>query len=128
MKQGPRVVKPRLGNEGSDRRRGDGVAVEAQMLYGVHVFARAKVIPDLAVSRGDEAYPNASEMGDPTLSFSAAGGTAMAHLDLGDADGMRTRLERATACNSVTRRSPSSGCHGRPASQQTAAGRTDPRC
>ena len=27
-------------------------AVEAQMLYGVHVFARAKAIPDLAVSRG----------------------------------------------------------------------------
>ena len=47
----------------------DRVAVEAQMLYGVHVFARAKVIPDLAVSRGEEAYANASEMGDPTLSF-----------------------------------------------------------
>jgi hypothetical protein len=70
MKQGPRAVKPRVGNEGSDRRRGDGVAVEGQMLYGVHVFARAKVIPELAVSRGEEAHPNASEMGDPTLSFS----------------------------------------------------------
>jgi hypothetical protein len=92
MKQGPRVVKPRLGNEGSDRRRGDGVAVQAQMLYGVHVFARAKVIPDLAVSRGDEAYPNASEIGDPTLS---AGGTAMAHLDLGDVDAAGTWLDRA---------------------------------
>ena len=28
---------------------------EAQMLYGAHVFARAKVVPDLALSRGEEA-------------------------------------------------------------------------
>src|SRR5207247_2148697 len=28
---------------------------EAQMLYGVHVFARTKVIPDLAISRGNVA-------------------------------------------------------------------------
>ncbi|CAN5344391.1 hypothetical protein BH20ACT24_BH20ACT24_11310 [soil metagenome] len=30
-------------------------AADAQMAYGVHVFARAKVIPDLAISRGEEA-------------------------------------------------------------------------
>ena len=28
-------------------------AFEAQLLYGVHVFSRAKVIPDLAISRGE---------------------------------------------------------------------------
>ena len=70
-------------------------AVEAQMLYGVHVFARAKVIPDLAVSRGEEAYRHASEIGDPALSFLSAGGTAMAYLDLGENDTGATWLDRA---------------------------------
>jgi hypothetical protein len=32
---------------------------EAQMLYSVHVFARSKVIPDLALLRGREAYEQA---------------------------------------------------------------------
>ncbi len=76
-------------------------AVEAQMLYGVHVFARAKVIPDLAVSRGEEAYRNASEIGDPALSFLAAGGTAMAYLDLGELDAAGTWLDRAAAVASA---------------------------
>ena len=40
-------------------------AFEAQMLYGVHVFARAKVIPDLALSRGEQAHAHAREIGDP---------------------------------------------------------------
>ena len=57
---------------------------DAQMTYGVHVFARAKVIPDLAVTRGEEAYRAAREIGERHLEFLAAGGTAMAHLDLGD--------------------------------------------
>jgi DNA-binding CsgD family transcriptional regulator len=72
-------------------------AAEAQMLYGVHVFARAKVIPDLAVSRGEEAYREASEIGDVALSFLAAGGTAMAHLDLGDPNTATEWLDRAAA-------------------------------
>jgi tetratricopeptide (TPR) repeat protein/DNA-binding CsgD family transcriptional regulator len=79
----------------------DRVAIEAQMLYGVHVFARAKVIPDLAVSRGEEAYLHASEIGDPALSFLAAGGTAMAYLDLGDLDSAGTWLDRAAAVASA---------------------------
>ncbi len=62
------------------------VASEAQMLYGVHVFARAKVIPDLAVSRGEEAYEKAREIGDRSLEFLAAGGTALALFDLGEVD------------------------------------------
>jgi ATP/maltotriose-dependent transcriptional regulator MalT len=53
------------------------------------------------VSRGEEAYANASEMGDPTLSFSAAGGTAMAHLDLGDVDAAGMWLDRAAAIASA---------------------------
>ena len=35
------------------------------MLYGVHVFARAKVIPDLAISRGEQAYEQAQGDGRP---------------------------------------------------------------
>ncbi|MDP9342823.1 MAG: AAA family ATPase [Actinomycetota bacterium] len=59
-------------------------AADAQMAYGVHVFARAKVIPDLAISRGEEAYWAAKTLGDRSLEFLAAGGTALAHLDVGD--------------------------------------------
>src|SRR5438445_8200702 len=54
------------------------------MAYGVHVFARAKVIPDLAISRGEEAYWAAKTLGDRSLEFLAAGGTASAYLDLGE--------------------------------------------
>jgi DNA-binding NarL/FixJ family response regulator len=70
---------------------------EAQMLYGAHVFSRAKVVPDLAVSRGEEAYRKAKVMGDRALEFLAAGGTAMAHLDLGDLDDAKSWLDRASA-------------------------------
>src|SRR6476469_7248616 len=59
-------------------------AADAQMAYGVHVFARAKVIPDLAVTRGMEAYWAAKTLGDRSLEFLAAGGTATAYLDLGE--------------------------------------------
>jgi DNA-binding CsgD family transcriptional regulator len=72
-------------------------AFEAQMLYGVHVFARAKVIPDLALSRGEEAYAHAREMGDRSLEFLSAGGTAMAHLDLGEEEEAEPWLDRAAA-------------------------------
>jgi DNA-binding CsgD family transcriptional regulator/tetratricopeptide (TPR) repeat protein len=72
-------------------------AFEAQMLYGVHVFARAKVIPDLAVSRGELAYAKAREIGDRALEFLAAGGTALAHLDLGDVANARLWLDSASA-------------------------------
>lgn len=79
-------------------------AFEAQMLYGVHVFARAKVIPDLAVSRGELAHAKAREIGDRALEFLAAGGTAVAHLDLGDVAGAKrwVDLAAATAAESPT--------------------------
>ena len=70
-------------------------AFEAQMLYGSHVFARAKVIPDLAIAKGREAHRYAKEIGDPNLEFLAAGGTAMAILDLGDIDEARAWIDRA---------------------------------
>src|SRR5262245_555021 len=71
-------------------------AFEAQMLYGVHVFARAKVIPDLAVSRGEAAYEKAREIADPALEFAAAGGTALALLDVGELEAANTWLDRAS--------------------------------
>jgi DNA-binding CsgD family transcriptional regulator len=76
-------------------------AFEVQMLYGVHVFARAKVIPDLALSRGEEAYRRARESGDAALQFLAAGGTAMANLDVGDPEGAARWLDRAAAVASA---------------------------
>jgi DNA-binding NarL/FixJ family response regulator len=68
---------------------------EVQMLYGVHVFARAKVIPDLALSRGAEAHDRARAIGDRQLEFLAAGGTAMSYLELGDLDEAAGWLDRA---------------------------------
>ena len=70
-------------------------AFEAQMLYGSHVFARAKVIPDMAIAKGREAHRFAKEIGDPNLEFLAAGGTAMALLDLGDVDEAESWIDRA---------------------------------
>ena len=72
-------------------------AFEAQMLFGVHVFARAKLIPDLALSRGEQASEHAREMGDRSLEFAAAGGTAMSHLDLGEVAEAAPWIERAAA-------------------------------
>ena len=72
-------------------------AFDAQMLYGVHVFARAKVIPDLAISRGEEAHAHARMIGDKDLEFLAAGGTAMAYMDVGEVDEARRWLDRAAA-------------------------------
>ena len=70
-------------------------AADAQMAYGVHVFARAKVIPDLAVSRGEEAFWAAKTLGDRSLEFLAAGGTAMALLDLGQVEEAERWLDLA---------------------------------
>ncbi len=75
-------------------------AFEAQMLYGVHIFSRAKGIPDLALSRGEQAFARARELGDRALEFLAAGGTALAHLDVGDVDQATRWLDRAAAVGS----------------------------
>ena len=70
-------------------------AADAQMAYGVHVFARAKVIPDIAITRGQEAYRAAQAIGDRTIEFLSAGGTAMALLDIGDSSAAASWLDRA---------------------------------
>jgi hypothetical protein len=75
----------------------DRVALEAQMLYGVHVFARAKLVPDLALTRGEQAFQTARTTGDRRIEFLAAGGVALEHLEIGDADAADTWLDRAAA-------------------------------
>ncbi len=72
-------------------------AADAQMAYGVHVFSRAKVIPDLAIARGEEAFWAAKSLGDRSLEFLAAGGTAMAYLDIGASDDAERWLGHAAA-------------------------------
>ena len=58
--------------------------LELQMLFGVHVYARAKVVPDLALSRGQEAYRAAKLQGERSIEFLAAGGVALTSLELAD--------------------------------------------
>ena len=70
------------------------------MTYGVHVFARAKVIPDLAIERGLQAYDRARAMGDRALEFLSAIGTAHAYLEIEDADQAERWLLRAADCAS----------------------------
>ncbi len=70
---------------------------EGQMLYGSQVFARAKVIPDLALSRGEDTYRHARAIGDRALEFAGAGGAAMANIDLGEVGQAQMWLDRAAA-------------------------------
>lgn len=70
---------------------------EWQMVFGTHVFALAKVIPDLAVSRGEEAHRQAKVLGDRGLEFLSAGGTALAMLELDDGEGARRWVGLAEA-------------------------------
>lgn len=67
------------------------------MLYGVHVYARSKVVPDLMLARGEEAYRAARLLGDQAIEFQAAGGVALCHLDLGDIAEAERWLGLATA-------------------------------
>ena len=76
-------------------RKSERAAVETQMLYGVQVFARAKVVPDLALSRGEEAHRHARLLGDRPLEFATAIGLASTHLELGDVDAAERWLDQA---------------------------------
>ncbi len=66
--------------------------LDLQMLFGVHVYARAKVVPDLALSRGEDAHRAAKIQGERSIEFLAAGGVAMTLLDLGDVEAAEPRL------------------------------------
>ncbi len=81
--------------------------LDLQMLFGVHVYSRAKVVPDLALSRGEDAYRAARLQGDRTIEFLAAGGVAMSLLELGDVDGAERWIGMAAAAASVAPSRPS---------------------
>ncbi|HEY7025485.1 MAG TPA: AAA family ATPase [Candidatus Limnocylindrales bacterium] len=70
-------------------------AAEGQMLYGAHVFARAKEIPDLAIERGQQAYQRARSLGDSSLEFLSAIGLSHVHVSLGEIDEAQRWLDRA---------------------------------
>ena len=65
-------------------RESERAAAEAQMLYGVQIFAQAKVVPDLALSRGADAHRHARLLGDRSLEFSSAACLVMTQLELDD--------------------------------------------
>jgi DNA-binding CsgD family transcriptional regulator len=70
---------------------------ELQMLYGIHVYARAKIVPDLMLTRGIEAHRAARLLGDQSIEFAAAGGVALVHLQLGELADAARWLETAAA-------------------------------
>lgn len=65
------------------------------MLYGSHVYSRAKGFPDLAITKGDEAFKAALAIVDRSLEFAAAGGVALTYAEMGDTDEAEQWLGRA---------------------------------
>ena len=76
--------------------------LDLQMLFGVHVYSRAKVVPDLALSRGEEAHRTAKLQGDRSIEFLAAGGVAMTLLELGDVVGAERWIGLAAVAASAS--------------------------
>jgi DNA-binding NarL/FixJ family response regulator len=72
------------------------------MLFGVHVYSRNKVVPDLALSRGQDAHRAARLQGDHAIEFLAAGGVAMTLLDSGDIAGAERWLGLASTAASFS--------------------------
>ena len=70
---------------------------DALMLYSIHTYARANLQPGLAIERGREAFEAARVLGDRWLESLSAGGTAMAHLVVGDEVQCGAWLDRAAA-------------------------------
>ncbi|MDP8956201.1 MAG: AAA family ATPase, partial [Actinomycetota bacterium] len=75
----------------------DRALADVQMAYGAHVYSRAKVIPDLALSRGEEAFQKARVHGERGVEFATAGGIALTHLEMGEIEEAERWLGRAAA-------------------------------
>ncbi len=75
--------------------------LDLQMLFGVHVWSRAKVVPDSALSRGEEAHRAAKLQGDRAIEFLAAGGMALSLLELGNVGEAERWLGLAAAAASM---------------------------
>ncbi|MFL5644492.1 MAG: AAA family ATPase [Chloroflexota bacterium] len=69
--------------------------LDLQMLFGVHVYSRAKVVPDLALSRGEDAHRAARLQGERSFEFLAAGGVALSLVELGDLAGADRWIDHA---------------------------------
>ena len=80
--------------------------LDLQMLFGVHVYSRAKVVPDVALSRGEDAHRAARLQGDRAIEFLAAGGVAMSLLELGDVAGAERWIDLAAAAASMASSRP----------------------
>lgn len=78
-------------------RESERALADAQMLFGSHVYALAKGMPDVALVKGEEAYRAARGMGDRALEFAAAGGMARANAYLDRKDEARRWLDLAGA-------------------------------
>lgn len=74
---------------------------DAQMLFGAHVYARAKIFPDVALAKGEESYAAARALGDRSLEFASAGGMAMAQAEIGVVEEAERWLGRAAAIASA---------------------------
>jgi tetratricopeptide (TPR) repeat protein/DNA-binding CsgD family transcriptional regulator len=84
----------------------DRALANAQMLFGSHVYAMAKGMPDVAIAKGEEAYRAARGIGERALEFAAAGGTALANAHVDRKTEARRWLDLAAA---VVTASPTPG-------------------
>ncbi|MFA7250135.1 MAG: AAA family ATPase [Dehalococcoidia bacterium] len=78
-------------------RESERALADAQMLYGSHVYARIRGFPDLAITKGQEAYNAARALGDRTIEFATAGGVAAQYAELGRASEAQRWLSRAAS-------------------------------
>jgi tetratricopeptide (TPR) repeat protein/DNA-binding CsgD family transcriptional regulator len=84
----------------------DRALANAQMLFGSHVYAMAKGMPDVAIAKGEEAYRAARGIGERSLEFAAAGRTALANAHVDRKTEARRWLDLAAA---VVTASPTPG-------------------
>jgi DNA-binding NarL/FixJ family response regulator len=78
-------------------RESERALAEAQMLFGSHVYALAKGMPDVALAKGEEAYRAARAIGERSIEFAAAGGMARANAQIDRTDEARRWLDLASS-------------------------------
>jgi DNA-binding CsgD family transcriptional regulator len=90
-------VRRVMGRMGAMVTESERARTNLQMLYGVQVYALAKVVPDLALARGVEAYRSARVLGDRSIEFLAACGLVALRLEFGELGAAREWLDKASA-------------------------------
>jgi DNA-binding NarL/FixJ family response regulator len=99
-------IRRLMGRLKSLTKESDRALANAQMLFGSHVYAMAKGMPDVAIAKGEEAYRAARGIGERALEFAAAGGTALANAHVDRKPEARRWLDLAAA---VVTASPTPG-------------------